>query len=129
MTDLAIRVVIADDHADFRRTVEQILLDDPEVHIVAEAGDGPQALAAVQAWRPDVAILDLDMPGCDGLAVAQSIRDLNPPVRTILLTAHGSAALLDRARAAGVYGYLRKDDAVANLLDCLHAVHTGRRVI
>jgi DNA-binding NarL/FixJ family response regulator len=119
-----INVVFADDHRRFRHTVRRLLDSAGDIHVVYEAEDGQQALSAVCDRRPDVAILDLDMPGKDGLEVATSVRDLRLPVKTILLTAHKSQALVTRAQQCGVSGYLLKED-LAELIDCIRAVHAG----
>src|SRR3954462_9240356 len=93
-----IRILIADDHPQFLRTLRQILGGEPELHIVAECPDGLQALAKFTELKPDVALLDIDMPGLDGIEVAIRVRTH----RVILLTMHKDPALLVRARQAGV---------------------------
>ena len=128
MTDLDINVLFADDHSLFRKTVRGILESAPDIHIVGEAEDGTRALADLQAGHADVAILDLDMPGKDGLEVARSVRDQHLPVKTVLLTAHKSAALVARALECGVSGYVLKDD-LAEIIDCVRAVYAGKRYL
>jgi DNA-binding NarL/FixJ family response regulator len=119
-----IRVLFADDHPAWRRTV-RVLLEAPDIEIVGEAEDGAQAIDRLQALRPDVAVLDLDMPHKDGLAVARAVRDLRLPTRTLLLTVTASRAVLERARSCGATGYVLKDDAATDLLACVRTVHAG----
>jgi DNA-binding NarL/FixJ family response regulator len=122
-----VRVLLADDHAAFRDLVRGILDDTADIRVVAEAADGNGALAALRQYRPDVAILDLDMPGQDGLRVACLADQLDPPIKTVLLTVHKSPALLNKALIAGLCGYVLKDEAVAQIADCVRRVHAGER--
>ena len=122
-----VRVLLADDHAAFRELVRGILDDTADIRVVAEASDGDAAVAALRQYRPDVAILDLDMPGQDGLRVASMADKLEPSIKTILLTVHKSPALLNKALIAGLCGYVLKDEAVAQIADCVRCVHAGGR--
>lgn len=122
-----VRVFLADDHAAFRTTVRAILEESRDVVVVAEAADGNTALAGLKEHQPDVAILDLDMPGRDGLQVACAAEQLDLPVKTILLTVHKSPALLSKALESGLSGYVLKDEAVSEILDCVRRVHAGQR--
>ena len=124
---LVVRVLLADDHAAFRDLVRGILEDTLDIRVVAEAVDGNSALAQLVEHRPDIAILDLDMPGQDGLRVAHMADQLHPPVKTILLTMHKSPALLNKALIAGLSGYVLKDEAVDQIVDCVRRVHAGER--
>ena len=122
-----VRVLLADDHAAFRDLVRGILDDTADIRVVAEASDGDAAVAALRQYRPDVAILDLDMPGQDGLRVASMADKLEPSIKTILLTVHKSPALLNKALIAGLCGYVLKDEAVDQIADCVRRVHAGGR--
>ena len=125
MTD-AIRVLLADDHPIFRSGLTVVLNGTPGISVVAEAGDGEAALAAVRQWRPDIAVLDLDMPKLDGLGVAAAIAAERLGVQVALLTAHKSEAHLEKALAAGIRGYIVKDAAATEIVDCIRAVHGGQ---
>lgn len=120
-----IRVLIADDHAAFLQTLREILSQEPAVQIVGEGCDGCQALALFRAARPDVAILDIDMPGLDGIAVCAALMAEAAPA-VILLTLHKDGELQRRARAAGVRGFVLKDYAALEVLPALRAVYEGR---
>jgi DNA-binding NarL/FixJ family response regulator len=98
-----IRVVLADDHAVVRRGVRS-LLEAPDIEVVAEAGDGHQALAAVAAHRPDVLMTDIAMPGMTGLELAERVARDFPPTRVLILSMHKDKAYATRALAAGAAG-------------------------
>jgi DNA-binding NarL/FixJ family response regulator len=127
--DSVIRVLLADDHPLFRKGLRAVLDDAPGISVVAEAADGDAALARITAGGIDVAVLDLDMPHQDGIQVARAARGLNLPVRMILLTAHKSDALANEALDAGVLGYILKDGAVTDILDCVRRVHAGQHYV
>ena len=123
-----IRVALADDHAGFRAEARLVLAAVPGVQVVAEAGDGVAALAAIERHQPDIAILDLDMPGGDGFFVAGAIRDRGWRVGLILLTVHGGDSLVRKALASGFGGFVTKE-RLAELGACVSAVHLGRRYV
>lgn len=124
-----ITVVIADDHPIFRMGLRQVLDTDPALHVVAEAGDGDDALAAIAAARPDLAVLDIDMPGRDGLAVSRALRDQRSSTRVILLTLHTDAWFLNTALDAGVQGYVPKESAVTEIIGAIKSVYRGQEYI
>jgi DNA-binding NarL/FixJ family response regulator len=120
-----IRVVLADDHAMFRQSLAALLRSKADVAVVGEAGNGVEALDVLQNTLPDVAILDVSMPGMDGLAVSRTIRDQGWPIRVLLLTMLGGPDMPKRARAAGAHGLLLKDNTFEELLTALEAVMNG----
>lgn len=124
-----ITVLIADDHPIFRTGLRQVLESDAAVRVVAEAGNGDEALAIIEALRPDVAVLDIDMPGRDGLDVARSLRDRRSPTRVIILTLHTDARFLDAALDAGVHGYVPKESAVTDIGGAIRSVHAGQQYV
>ena len=103
-----ITVLIADDHPIFRTGLRQVIEADPAIRIVAEARDGNEALSTIESIRPDVAVLDINMPGRDGLEVARALRDRRSTTRVIFLTMHQDARFLNAALDAGVHGYVPK---------------------
>jgi len=124
-----IRVVIADDHPIFRRGLRVVLEADPRLQIAAEADDGAGALAAIKEHRPDVAILDVDMPEPDGMAVARAVREQRLAVSIVFLTMHRDEPLFNAALDAGVKGYVLKDSALTEITGCVRAVAGGRSFI
>ena len=118
-------VVLADDHPIFRQGLRELIDRAPRFRVVAEADNGRAALELITSLRPDVALLDLDMPELDGFAVARRMQELHLPSRIVILTMHNDELHLNQAIDLGVRGYLIKDGAVAETLDCLSAVATG----
>lgn len=123
---LPIRVLLADDHPLFRKGLKGVLEEASDITVVAEAGNGGEALVMIREERPDVIVLDLDMPDKDGIEVARAVRDEKLPAQAVLLTAHRSEALVNRALDSGVSGYVLKDGALTEIVDCVRAVHAGR---
>ena len=120
-----LRLVIADDHPIFRAGLRAVLARSPEIQVVAEAGDGAEALDQVRQFKPDIAIVDIDMPKCDGLRFAASVRDAQIPVKVVVLTAHPQKEMFDAFLDLGVAGYVLKENASAELIACLKAVSEG----
>lgn len=124
-----IRIVVADDHPIFRQGLHQMITAVPGMIIVCEADDGEAALNCIEASRPDVAILDVDMPGKDGFAVAQEIVSRKLPVAVIFLTMHKNESLFNAALNLGVKGYLLKDSAMADVVTSIRAAVAGENFI
>jgi DNA-binding NarL/FixJ family response regulator len=125
MADL-ITILLADDHPIFRGGLREVLGGDPSLTVVADVGEGAAALAAIERLSPDIAILDIDMPGANGLDVARAVRNAGGATRIVLLTMHDGADLLTRALDLGVAGYVLKDGAAAEILACVHMVASGQ---
>jgi DNA-binding NarL/FixJ family response regulator len=124
-----ITVLIADDHPIFRRGLCEVIAGDPGLNLVAEAGDGDQALDLIQARHPAVAVLDIHMPKRSGVRVARDLRDLRWPGALIFLTMDNEEGLLNEALNLGVLGYLLKENAVAELLAAIHSVAAGKSYV
>lgn len=120
------RIVLADDHPIVRSGLRQAIENgDPTLKVVAEADDGRAALALVERHRPRIAVLDIDMPGLDGLDVARRVREKNLAVEIIFLTIHRDEDLLDEAIDLGVKGYILKDSALYDIIAGIKAVLAG----
>jgi DNA-binding NarL/FixJ family response regulator len=119
-------VLIADDHPIFRQGLKQLIEKEPGFRVVAEAEDGETAFDLIATHAPAVAVLDLNMPGLDGFAVAQRARQMKLPVRIIILTMHKDELHFNEAINLGIQGYLIKDSAATEVIDCLKAVISGR---
>jgi DNA-binding NarL/FixJ family response regulator len=124
-----IKVFIADDHPIFRRGLAQMLKEVSDFSIVGEADDGVSALSQIRAVSPDVAVLDIDMPGQDGFEVVRAILAEKLPVRVIFMTMHNSETLLNRVLNLGVKGYVLKDGALAEIIQAIKSVMRGEEFI
>jgi two-component system response regulator DesR len=124
-----VRILLADDEHLIRGAFAALLALEDDLLVVAEAASGPEALAMALAHRPDVAVLDLQMPGMDGVKVATSIRDQLPGCRTMIVTSHGRPGHLKRALAAGVRGFAPKTVSARQLAEIIRTVHAGNRFV
>lgn len=124
-----IRVVLAEDQAMVRGAFAQLLDLQPDVTVVATAGNGDEALAAVAEHRPDVLLTDIEMPGRTGLDVAQELSRRADPTRVLIITTFARSGYLRRAMDSGVAGYVLKDAPIADLVSALRRVHAGERVV
>lgn len=118
-----VRVLLADDEHLIRGALAALLALEDDLVVVAEAATGPEALAMARAHRPDVAVLDLEMPGADGVSVATSLRSELPGCRTMIVTSHGRPGHLKRALAAGVRAFVPKTVSARQLAGIIRAVH------
>jgi DNA-binding NarL/FixJ family response regulator len=120
-----IRVLVVDDHAVVREGIRHILEGEPGFSVVAEAGNGADALTLAVAHRPDVIVLDVTMPGESGLRVAPRLREAAPEARVLIMSMHDNAEYVREGVRAGASGYLLKDSAAAELRLAVRAVHAG----
>jgi len=121
-----IRLLLADDHAILRAGLRMLLEAQPDMAVVAEAADGEEAVRRAHATHPDVAVIDLTMPGLSGVETLQRLRRELPAVRLLVLTMHDDPAYARVAQAAGAAGHVIKDSESAELLAAIRAVHRGR---
>src|ERR1700733_14862378 len=121
-----IRILLADDHTVMRRGLRLLLENCPEFGVVAEAADGRQAVEQAEATQPDVAVLDIAMPGLGGIEAAQRINAALPRTAIVILSMHSDEGYVLRALKAGAKGYLLKDSAEGDLIEAIKSVHQGR---
>ncbi len=124
-----IRVLLADDQALILGAFAALLGMEHDLEVVAQVGTGDQVVPAALTSAPDVALLDIQMPGLDGLAAAAALRTAVPGCRVIVLTTFGRPGYLQRAMAAGAAGFLVKDAPPEQLIDAIRRVHAGLRVV
>lgn len=124
-----IRVLLADDQAMVRGALATVLSLEPDLEVVAQVGSGDAVLAAAMECVPDVALLDVQMPGKDGLAAAAELHAAMPACRIIVCTTFGRPGYLARAMAAGASAFVVKDSPPEQLVDAVRRVHNGLRVV
>ncbi|WP_328608305.1 response regulator transcription factor [Amycolatopsis sp. NBC_00345] len=124
-----IRVLLADDQALVRGALAAMLRLEPDIDVVAQVGNGTEVLAAAQRTTPDIALLDVQMPGRDGLAVTAELRHAMPSCRAIICTTFSRPGYLSRAMSAGAAGYVVKDSPPEQLVNAIRRVHAGLRFV
>jgi len=124
-----IRVLCVDDHRLIREGIARILALEPDITVVAQAGTGTQAVDAFIAHRPDVTLMDLQLPGMTGVQAIERIRKLSPSARIVVLTMYQGDEDIFRALEAGANGYLLKDTLPQELVYAIREVHAGRKLI
>jgi two-component system response regulator DesR len=124
-----IRVLIAEDQAMVRGALAALLRLEGDIEVVAEVERGDAVLASAQSARPDVALLDIELPGRDGLAVAEQLREALPVCRVVMLTTFGRVGYLRRAMDGGAVGFLLKDGPASDLATAIRRAMRGERVV
>jgi two-component system, NarL family, response regulator DesR len=124
-----IRLLLADDQALVRGALSALLQLEPDLDVVAEAGSGTEAVELAGVHRPDVALLDVEMPGLDGIEATARVREVSPATRVLIVTTFGRPGFLRRALKAGAVGFVVKDTPAAQLADAVRRVHAGLRVV
>jgi DNA-binding NarL/FixJ family response regulator len=124
-----IKVLIADDHAVVREGTRQILEQEPDIDVVAEAADGEEAVRLAGSSKPDVAIIDIAMPGVDGIEATRRIKSLYPSVAVLILSAYDDDQFIFSLLEAGAAGYLLKSIRGRELIDAVRQVHAGESVL
>lgn len=123
------RVYVADDHPLYREGVVAAIKERPDLELIGEAGNGKLALEEIARLRPDVAVLDVKMPGMDGVKVLHALRRDGVPARVLFLSAYLDSAIVYRAVAAGAAAYLSKDSGRQAICDAVVAVARGEAVL
>ncbi|GAA3983779.1 MULTISPECIES: response regulator [Streptomyces] len=126
---LVIRLIIAEDVPMLRGALVALLQLEQDLSVVAEVGNGNDILPAALQFRPDIAVIDIDLPGTDGLTAAAKLRSCLPSCRVLIITSLGNPAALRRALAAQVDGYILKDALPSELTQAIRKVAAGQRVI
>ena len=127
-SDRPITVVLADDHEVVRAGLRRLLMIDRNIKILYEAANGYDSLELIRYHKPDIALLDILMPGLDGIEVAKTIKKELPEILTVFLTAYEDSLHLNAALKAGADGYITKDTSAKELIKALHDVMNGERV-
>ncbi|MFI9649992.1 response regulator [Streptomyces sp. NPDC052040] len=126
---MVVQVLVVDDSEIVRRGLSDVLESSPELHVVAQAWDGHSALAAARRFTPDVALVDIRMPGMDGLKATRELRALPHPPRVVILTTFGEDEYVDEAVRAGASGFLLKDTPPEELVRAVRDVATGKATL
>ena len=124
---MKIRVYVADDHAMIRDGLRALLESHGDIEVVGGAGDGRQAVVEAKRLQPDIVLMDISMPGLNGIEAAALLREAAPKARVIMLSMHANSEHLFRALQAGARGYVLKNSAGAELADAVRGVHAGKR--
>ena len=126
---MTIRLLLADDQALVRGALTALLNLEPDLKVVSEVGTGDAVVAAVLEHRPDVALLDVEMPGMDGIEATAALKAALPATRILIVTTFGRPGFLRRALRAGADGFVVKDTPARQLADAVRRVHAGLRVV
>lgn len=121
-----IKIIMADDHPIVRQGLRQIIETDKIISILGEAGNGDAALELIEKFRPDVAVLDIDMPKTDGFEVVRTIIKKNLKIEIVFLTMHSENEIFEEAMDLGVKGYVLKDSAVNEIVASIKSVADGK---
>ncbi len=126
---MSIRILLADDHAVVRDGLRALLDAEPGLEVVGSVTDGREALLAAKRLQPDVVVMDINMPGLNGIEATRSMVELEPPPQVLILSMHGSSEHIYRALQAGARGYLLKESAGSEVVGAVRAVAAGRRFL
>ena len=126
---MPIKVLVVDDHALLREGVLRVLKAEDGIEVVGEAADGREALSEAKRLSPDVVVMDVSMPGMDGIAATQALAQSTPAIRIVMLSMHESPDVVLRALEAGARGYVSKKSAANELGKALRSVAAGKRYL
>jgi DNA-binding NarL/FixJ family response regulator len=120
-----IRVLLADDHVTVRHGLKLLIDNEPDMQVISEASDGETAIQRATSLRPDVIVMDISMPGMNGLVATRKLKELQPDAAIVTLTRHGDDAYLQELLRAGVSGYVLKQSAPTELIQAIRAAAAG----
>jgi DNA-binding NarL/FixJ family response regulator len=120
-----LRIILADDHLTMRHGLKLLIDSQPDMEVVAEASDGDSAVQVTLALSPDIVVMDISMPGSNGLVATRALKQVRPDASIVVLSRHGDDAYLQEFLRAGVAGYVLKQSASAELLQAIRAVAAG----
>jgi DNA-binding NarL/FixJ family response regulator len=121
-----IRVLVADDHQVMRQAVRKLLSQRADIQVVGESENGREALKLVEELKPDILLLDMDMPVMDGVEVARRLRKTKSPVRILVLSGYDDQSYIRLVLEQGVCGYLTKEEAPGKIIDVIRQVARGK---
>ncbi len=124
-----LRILLADDHVTVRHGLKLLIDSQPDMKVVSEVSDGNAAVQRAVSMRPDVIVMDISMPGMNGLVATRKLRQLQPDAAIVTLTRHGDDAYLQELLRAGVSGYVLKQSAPCELLQAIRAVAAGGKYL
>ncbi len=122
-------ILCVDDHPLVRKGIAAILANEKDMKLIAEAGSGAEAVEAFRQFHPDVTLMDLRMPGMDGIEATKEIRKIDPEARIIALTSYDGDQEIYRALEAGVRGYILKESVHTEIVRAIRVVHSGKRLM
>lgn len=125
MVERPIRVLLAEDHRVVREGLCRLLADQVDLRVVAEASDGQEAIELAEAKGPDVVVMDVGLPGLNGIEASRRLQRTRPDIRVVILTMHDDATTVDRALRAGARGFVMKGRGVETLCEAIRTVHRG----
>jgi DNA-binding NarL/FixJ family response regulator len=124
-----VKVILADDHPIFMSGLQQIIEEDENIEIAGTAINGEKALEIIYELKPDIAVLDIDMPKMTGLEVLRAMNETKSKTKVVFLTVYASEDMFDEAMELGTNGYVLKDCAVNDIVECIHKVNDGNYYI
>jgi DNA-binding NarL/FixJ family response regulator len=122
-------ILCVDDHPLVRKGIAAILANEKDMKLIAEAGSGAEAVEAFRKFHPDVTLMDLRMPGVDGIEATKEIRKIDPEAKIIALTSYDGDQEIYRALEAGVRGYILKESVHTEIVRAIRVVHSGKRLM
>lgn len=130
MVDIvAVRVLVVDDHAVVRRSICALISKDPTLEVICETADGESAVQKAKELQPDVILLDINLPGINGIVAGRLIRDVAPQSKIIFLSQHDSKEIVSQAMKVGARGYVTKTAAPKELLTAIRGIRDGSRFL
>jgi DNA-binding NarL/FixJ family response regulator len=121
-----IKILLVDDQPDVRKGLKMLLALESDLQVIGEANDGPAALHLFTETQPDVVVMDLELPGMDGISTTEALHRLNPEVKVIMLSIHADSAVRARAREAGAIAYVEKRDGASRLIQEIRNAFSDR---